>query len=290
MPGYPYAPPAPPAPPGRPQRRWWLIGIVTAWVAVLAGVALWSVRHDPPTVPEQRDIAQALPVLEQAAGAVLIAADSPERVVEVGALRMSRDCAVTPVRQGVEASRDIVVHVRADQASAALEAIAGLLPRGYQAEVTRIQDRPQYVLRADAGQFVAVRAVADADATVLTVRLTTGCRPPAPSAAASASAEGSAAPSAPGALAAALRALGAQPGTAVTNQVLGCAGGGAAITYVAGGLTAPADLGRAVQPLLDGATVVQADPHQWAYRVGAVSMVVAEADGHVRIAATTPCD
>nr|BFE67499.1 hypothetical protein GCM10020092_008000 [Actinoplanes digitatis] len=121
-PGYQYPPP--PAA-ERPKRRWWLTAIVVAWALALAGFGVWSVRHDPPTVAEQRDIAEALPVLQRATGAVFAAADAPDRVVTLGPVEFDKGCALTPVWAGVEASRDITVRVRPGEAPAALEAIAG---------------------------------------------------------------------------------------------------------------------------------------------------------------------
>src|SRR5687768_349061 len=53
---------------GARRRRWWLGGLVAVWVLVLGGLAFWSADTGPPTVPEQRDISQAVPELEKAAG------------------------------------------------------------------------------------------------------------------------------------------------------------------------------------------------------------------------------
>src|SRR4051812_46619667 len=132
VPGYSSAPPEP-----QPvkKRRWWLVGLVVGWILVVAGLGVRSVRNDPPTVPEQREIAQALPVLERATGAVLAAATAGnDRAVVLGDLRAARDCTITPVRRGVEATRDVTVYVAADRALNVLEEIAAALPDGYRAE------------------------------------------------------------------------------------------------------------------------------------------------------------
>ena len=71
-------------------------GIVGARIVAVAVLGWWSVRNDPPTVPEQRDIADALPVLERATGAMFAAATADDRAVVLGELRVSRDCTVTP--------------------------------------------------------------------------------------------------------------------------------------------------------------------------------------------------
>ncbi|GIF06027.1 hypothetical protein Asi03nite_35650 [Actinoplanes siamensis] len=53
-----------------------MAGVVAFWAAVLAGLSWWSVRGDPATVPEQRDVGQAMPALRRASGTLLAAAGS----------------------------------------------------------------------------------------------------------------------------------------------------------------------------------------------------------------------
>jgi hypothetical protein len=158
LPGYDYAaPPAASAPPKR--RRWWLVGLVVVWILVVAGLGVWSVRNDPPTVPEQRDIAQALPVLDRATGALFAAATAgTDRAVVLGELRIARDCTITPVRQGAEATRDVTVHVAADRALTVLEEIAAALPGDYRAEAGDSSGGRRVGLHADAGGFVGIDA------------------------------------------------------------------------------------------------------------------------------------
>jgi hypothetical protein len=261
--------------------------VVLAWAVVLAGFAAWSVRNDPPTVPEQRDIAQALPVVERATGAVLAAADAADRVVTLGGLEFDRDCALTPVRDGVEATREITVRVPAGALPTTLDAIARALPADYAAAVRQHSGGTRYGLRADAGEFVGVDAAADADATVFTLLVSTGCRPladgvdlaPAPVAATEV----------PAPFTAAVRALKAT-GAGATSAEVACPGGGrTARTVTVDDLSAPADLGRAVRGLVAGAVVVQSDPQVWAYRSGAVSVVISASEGTARVAATTGC-
>jgi hypothetical protein len=281
-----YHPVAPPSAARRPRRRWWLTGVVVAWAVVLTGFAVWSVRNDPPTVPEQRDIAAALPVLQRATGVTLAAADAADRVVTLGELSFDRDCALTPVREGVEASREITVRVQPGQMPGVLQAIARALPAGYAATARHNEARTRYGLRADAGEFVGVDTTADADASAFTLLVSTGCRPladgvdldPAPVAATDV----------PQAFSAALRALGATAAKATSSEV-SCPSGGVARTVTADELSAPADLGRALQGVVAGAVVVQSDPHAWAYRVGNVSVVVSDSEGRARVDATTGC-
>ena len=285
VPGYHPVPPSPAA--QRPRRRWWPTAVVVAWALALAGFAAWSVRNDPPTVPEQRDIAEALPVVERATGAVLVAADAADRAVTLGGLSFDRDCALTPVRDGVEATREVTVRVRAGALPATLETIARALPADYAAIVRQNTAGTRYGLRADAGEFVGVDATADAGATAFTLLVSTGCRPladgvdlePAPVAATEVPAE----------FTAAVQALKSTAADATSSEVACPGGGRTARTVTVEDLPAPADLGRAVQSLAADAVVVQADPETWAYRAGDVSVVVSDSDGSARVEATTGC-
>ena len=282
--GYHPAPP-PPAEP-RPRRRWWLTAIVVAWALGLTGLAVWSVRNDPPTVPEQRDIAEALPVLQRATGFTLAAAEAPDRVVTLGALAFDRDCALTPVREGVEASREITVRVQAGQVPGALQDIARALPAGWAATARNNEARTRYGLRADAGEFVGVDTTTDADATAFTLLVSTGCRPLADGV--DLDPVAGPATEVPPAFTTALRALAATAEQATSTEVT-CPSGGPARTVTVDDLTAPADLGRALRDAVAGAVVVQNEPHAWAYRAGDVSVVVSDSEGRAQVTATTAC-
>ena len=284
VPGYH---PVPPPPAAQRPRRWWPVALVVAWALVLAGFAVWSVRHDPPTVPEQRDIAEALPVVERATGAVLAAADAADRVVTLGELSFDQDCALTPVREGVEATREVTVRIADGKLPATLDAIRRALPAEYATAVRKNSAGTRYGLRADAGEFVGVDATTDADATMFTLLVSTGCRPladgvdlaPAPGPATGVPAE----------LTAAVQALKSTTADATSTEVACPGGGRTARTVTVDSLPAPADLGRAVRSLTAGATVVQADPQVWAYRYGDVSVVISGSEGSARVAATTGC-
>jgi hypothetical protein len=278
LPGYQYAPP-------RRKRRWWLVGLVVAWALVLAVVAVWSVRNDAPTVPEQRDIAAALPVLVRATGAMLAAAEGPGRVVVLGELRFAHGCRITPVRDGVEATRDVTVYVQADQARRALDAVAAGLPPDYRARVAQARGGSRVGLHADAGSYVAIDADTLADAQVLTLEAATGCRPTAPTTLDSADPAAGVPPAALGQVLRVLHAGTADPAV----RAVACPRGGTAATYTVDGVPRTPDLGRALEPLTGGATVVRADPDGWAYRDGDDSIVITAAEATLRVAATTPC-
>ncbi|GIE20938.1 hypothetical protein Ahu01nite_040400 [Winogradskya humida] len=272
---------------GPGKRRWWLVALVAAWGVVLAGGVVWSVRNDPPTVAEQRDIGDALPLVERVTGAVLAAADGPDRTVELGALRFDRGCSLTPVRGGVEASRDVVVRVRDDQAAGVLESIAEGLPAGYGAGVRHNAASTRFALHADAGEFVGVDSEVADTSRAVTVTVSTGCRP------LSEGVDYAPAPVVPplGEVPDAfLDALSALQGERVYSGVeVACPDGRVARTFVADDVKGPADLGRALRDVTGGAVVVRADAGEWAYRVGEVSVVVTEGDGVARVAATISC-
>ena len=272
------------ADPGTRRRRR-LIALVVAWIVVLAGLVWWSVRNDPPTVPEQRTIADALPVLERATGALMAAATGDDRAVELGDLRVSRDCSVTPVRRGIEAARTVTVYVPADRALPVLKEIAAALPAHFRAEAGASSGGRRVGLHADAGGFVAIDAGADAGTQVFQLVARTGCRPL--DGGADVSPADPPAPSTPPSLRTALAALGGA-GQARLREVA-CPDGGTARTYTVDGVRAPRDLGRSLQPAVEGATVVRAEPAGWAYLAGTDSVVVVKDGDALRVSSTTAC-
>jgi hypothetical protein len=265
-------------------RRRWLAGLMVAWIAAIAGLAWWSGRTDPATVPEQRDIAAALPVLERATGAVLAAADGDDRAVLLGELRASRDCSVTPVRDGIELSRAVTVYVAADRALPVLEEIAAGLPASYRAAAWDSSGGRRVGLHADAGDFVAIEAAANADTQVFQIEAFTGCRPLADVATEPAEAPAAALPAS---LRQALLAL--QGDGPARVRSVACPDGGTARTYIVDTVPLPRDLGRSLQPVVQGATVVRAEPAGWAYRTGAESVVVDRVGTSLRVGATVGC-
>jgi hypothetical protein len=255
---------------------------------VVAVIAVWSVRNDPPSVADQRSIKQALPYLENATRAMLTAADMAGQVVVLGDLTFTDDCRITPVRPGVSASRTVVVHIRADQAPASIAAIAAALPADFKAEARQTLQGARQDLYADAGGYVAIEATTHADDTVFSLRATTGCRPK--SAGVDLSPADGPATSPPAAFGKALRLLGApSDGGGPVERSVPCAGGTLARTVLSGEVPEPGDFGAALEAAEPAAAIVQADPHDWAYRDGDVSVVVSGSGGLVRVTATTGC-
>jgi hypothetical protein len=253
--------------PGSKRRRW-LVGVVAAWVVILLGLAVWSVGHESATVPEQRSIEEAVPELQQAAGALFAAADGDGRALALGELETLGDCRITPVRQGVEAVRELTVYVAEGQAKAVLDEIAKGLPARYRAGVLASHGGTRLGFHADAGNFIGIDSSADATAKVLTLRLTSGCRPGDDQAVDGADPVAGAAPVS---FEAVMRALG---GTA-TPHVDAVPGpdGGVAASWSAD-VDEPADLSERLRTVSAGATIVRNDASAWAYRTGDSSVVI----------------
>jgi hypothetical protein len=270
-------------PPARKRRRW-LTGLVFAWMAVVVVVGTWSVWHSPATVPEQRDIAQAVPDLQRAAGVAYAAADGDGRVVVLGELELIGDCRITPLRHGYAAARDLTVYVREGDAHAMLDAIAGALPEAYGAEVSESRGGTRLGMHADAGNFIGIDTALDATAKAITLRLTSGCRP------GRASAVNRADPAAavvPAELATVLTGLGAT-GAAPQVRAVACPDGGVAASYTAD-VVPPSDLASRMRTVSAGAAIVRSDDAAWAYRRNGVSVVVVPDGKQVRVSAGTGC-
>ncbi|MEV6344465.1 hypothetical protein [Actinoplanes sp. NPDC051851] len=261
-------------------RRRWLVGVVAGWVVVVAGTAVWSERNDPPTVAEQRTIAQAVPRLQAATGTVLAAAEEAGWVVRLGALSIA-DCRITPVRTGRLAKRDVVVYAPAEQAREALDAVAGGLPADYRAGVTALRGGTELGLYADAGEFIRITSEVAATDQVLTITVDTGCRPADDTVDRGDPGAGDA----PEALSATLTALGAPADAAVTTEAVGCPGGGTAATFEASGGAG----GGAPRGMPDGTTLVWSGADGWAYAKGRESVVITDQGDRLRVSVTTVC-
>ena len=270
----------PPAAPKSAARRRWLIGITVAWIVVLAGLAFWSVGHDPATVPEQRTIAQALPDLQRAAGVVFAAAGGSDRAVVLGELEFTTGCRLTPVRRGVTAVRDVTVYGRAAAERTDLEAISHALPASYRSDISIGKGGTRFTLHADAGDFIGIDADAQVGAPALTLRLSTDCRPG--TATTAERADPRAAP-VPAALSRAVDATTPALGDAVETQAVTCPSGTVAGTYTVDGVPLNEAKPR------PGDDVIRSDPDRRAYRTGTDSVVVVRDGQHLRVAVSTAC-
>ncbi|MEU6074596.1 hypothetical protein [Micromonospora sp. NPDC047074] len=273
---------APPTGPDRPtsSRRWRRVLLVAtvAWAVLLAALTWASVRNDPPTVREQRSLAEAGPVVDRAIGELVAAAGDTAVLTPP---EVDRGCRVTPFADGAALSRGVAVFVPAGGERTLLEQVADRLPEDWRAGVRVTPDGPR--LRADASEFVTVSGGIERDGRV---RLTvdTGCRPIG---------EGYATPGTGAAdvetrvLAEALRALGSPDGPAPELVTAPCPGGGTARTAHAAGVPAPSSPAAALAPvtrfpLLD-------TPQAYAYRHDQVTVVADLSGDLVVVSAATGC-
>jgi hypothetical protein len=271
------------SPPDSAQRRGrWLRIVAGIWAAVLLAAVFWSVRTDPPTVPEQRDIAQALTALRSASGAVVTVAQDERWTLSLGELRFE-DCSITPAWDGRSATREVTLYVPEGDARTALDAIADGLPTDYAAWVTASRGATRLSLFADAGEHVGIEAEAHSTDQVLKVRVFTGCRPDV-------SGLDSADPPAgplPDLLRSTVAAVGAGAAEAPVSRVVVCSDGGTLATFVVDAGPATPDSGPRGLP--DGTVPVWADVTGWAYRMGSESVVITTGRDRLRVAVTTAC-
>ncbi|WP_239082166.1 hypothetical protein [Actinoplanes teichomyceticus] len=267
-------------PPAPRRRRRVLVAALTGWVVALSGMSWWSARNDPPTVAEQRDLRQAMPVLREAAGTLLAAAQTGPWVVRLAAPRVEK-CRLTPVLPGRNAGQDIVLYVPQGQAEAALDRVAAALPGGWRAGVVPTRAGARLSLFADAGDFIAIEAQAGADDQVLTLSADTGCRPVGPGRDGGGPEPGPE----PATLAETVAALGGPAGPAVAVQSVPCPAGGVAATYRA---TAGAS-GDGPRGLPGATAAVWSGAGGWAYRNGSDSVVVDAEGERLQVSVTTAC-
>ncbi|MEV4759101.1 hypothetical protein AB0J86_28945 [Micromonospora sp. NPDC049559] len=285
--------PAYPRPTGEPDpsparsRQRWLIVAVAGWAVLLLVLAYVSLRHDAPTVREQRDLAEAAPVVDRAVGALAAAAAAdPDVVVELRPPRLARDCRVTPVRAGATLERDVVVRAAGADADALLRRIAERLPADYRAGTRGAGEQTR--LRADAGEFVGVEGRFTAPGTA-TLSVDTGCRPEGPPQARVVGPAGTY--DVERTAGRVLGALGGTAGASPERITAPCPGGGTAYTArLAGSAPAPGSLAGALRPLAGpDAVVVTDEPDRYAYRSGPLSVLAEAGGGEIRVAATTAC-
>jgi hypothetical protein len=271
-----------PPPDTGPGRRWWLRIVAGVWAAVLLAAVFWSVRTDPPTVPEQRDIAKALAGLRGASGAVVAAAQDERWALSLGELRFE-DCSITPAWDGRAASREVRLYVPEGDAWAALDTIADGLPADYSAGVLASRGATRLSLFADAGEHVGIEAEAHASDQVLTVRVFTGCRPDV---AGLDSADPAAGP-VPDLLRSTVAGIAGGTGEDIMSRAVVCPDGGTLSAFVADAGPAVHDSGPRGLP--DGTTPLWTDASGWAYRMGSESVVITTDRDRFRATVTTAC-
>lgn len=268
------------------RRRWLAVG-ATVWALVLlGGVAVSYDRDDDASVREQRSIAKAAPVVAQAVGELVAAADGDDVVLEVSDPRLTDGCRLTPAWDGAALDQDVTVHTTESAEADVLVRVADRLPAGYRAQVRsvhRADDRQRHRLRAEADRFVVLTGRSTTPG-VVTFTVSTGCRPQ------SAGFDGPASP--PPALGGevdAVRSVMAGPAEIVGGAEVPCpAGSVVARTHR---LTGPGRLGPVERERLRQSfpVVVLDTADEYAVRAGTVSVRLRMADGRLAADVTTGC-
>jgi hypothetical protein len=149
------------------MKRTWVIVGVAAWAVVLVGLAVWSYRYDPPTVPGQTTVAQARATMDRVTGELRSASPS-----QIGGYAES-PCEITNARSGVSLRRELTFTTQPGGEAPLLRSIAAELPASYHARTSGSD--ATISMYADAGTFVTVRG-RRADEGEVVVTLASGCR------------------------------------------------------------------------------------------------------------------
>ncbi|HEX5741131.1 MAG TPA: hypothetical protein VFY17_06195 [Pilimelia sp.] len=163
-----------PPPPGRRPLRGALAVAAVVWTGLLVTLGWSSATRDAPTAREQRDVAQAAPVVDEATVALAAAARALGAAFALAPARLT-PCRLHLFRDGQHLRRDLTLTPPGGDAVGLLRGLRARLPARYDA-VLHGGDGAE--LTADAGGFVAVTAHASGPAAAATVG--TGCRPAAP--------------------------------------------------------------------------------------------------------------
>jgi hypothetical protein len=252
---------------------------VVLWAIVLAVIAYASVRRGDATVRDQSSAADARPVVDRAVGE-LAAAAGAAGVLHISGYDLERDCRITPVRSGVTLTREVTIYAREADGPGLLDQIVKALPAGYDA-VAR-HTAKAHALRADAGDFVAIRGSITSPG-VVSLSVDTGCRPAGDIELTEPAADRSVINPVLGAFGATAKA--------VTAAEAPCPNGGTVRTVRADATpgTPPTSLSEPLRPLTTGATVIVNAPDRVAYRTPQAAVSVDADGGDLAIATTTGC-
>lgn len=153
------------------RKRSLLISAVVVWAVLLAGLAYYSYRTSPATVPGQTTVAQARETMDRVTGELTAVSTS----VKIGEYA-EEPCDITDARDGRSVRRELTFTTAPGDEATLLRSIAAGLPQAYHPMTTERADT--VTLYADAGTFVAVRGRKGADAGTVIVTLLSGCRTP----------------------------------------------------------------------------------------------------------------
>jgi hypothetical protein len=152
--------------------------LTLGWVAVLAGSALFAVRHPNPTARDQTTVEQARPTVDEAVARIAAAAAADGRAAVALSSFEHVGCSqafphVTVFRAGERYRRGVTVVVPPGGESDLLTRVADRLPPSYRT-VVRTGEAP--LLIADAGFWVLITAAKDDSGEVRFYADTGDCR------------------------------------------------------------------------------------------------------------------
>lgn len=150
------------------RKRMWIVLGVAAWAVALIGLAIWSYRTDPATVPGQTTVAQARATMDRVTGELQSVSSS----LQIGEYA-EQTCDITNAREGVALRREVTFTTQPGGEATLLRSIAAGLPAAYNARTSGSDETIS--MYADAGTFVTVRGRRAADGEVI-VTLASGCR------------------------------------------------------------------------------------------------------------------
>ena len=157
-----------PATIGAMRKRTWMFVGISAWVVLLLGLAVYSYRHDPATVPGQTTVAQARATMDRVTGELQAVSSS----VQIGEYA-EQPCDITNVREGLALRRELTFSTQPGGEAVFVRSLAARLPAAYRARANASGDTVS--LYADAGTFVTVRA-RKAEPGEVVITLASGCR------------------------------------------------------------------------------------------------------------------
>jgi hypothetical protein len=261
----------------------WLGVVAAAWAVVLGVTGYLAARSDPPTAREQTTLAQGRAGVDQALAQVATAA-GPDSVAALSAYTLSSGCRITAAREGTDLSRAIELYTPAGGERALLDRLASALPAAYRARIPHPVGSAAPALRADAADFVALRAQSTGPG-VVRVEAEAGCRTgtdlgtaatgPAPTSAERAPVES------------VLHALDV-PDPQWHAYQAACPGGVVRTVEADSATAASTDpLPVALQAVRGGGTAILSQPQRYAYRAGSTAVAVRVRDGGITVTATT---
>jgi hypothetical protein len=270
----------------RPNRpRTWVLLVVLAWIVILVAGAGWALTRGGPTAREQTTVAQAQPVVDEAARLIFAAATSDgHAAAAVSGFDRVGGCSVTVFRDGERYQRTVTAVVTPGTEIALLHRVADRLPERYHATVS---SGVVPKLSGDAGFWVGLSGSQVGKGQVRFVADTGSCRTTGDLTVTDHVVEVPGVSDNRGQVQAVLARLGLSAPPSRTS-LLDCPGGGylSTVEAVADGGVEPG----AFDDLLRGlGSEIVATPDAYAYATGPTEVAARYDANHIVVTATTAC-